>query len=204
MINVILHGYKGRMGQVLIDLIGQATDMQVVAGVDGNAQATDEAQGFSTFGAIADCDTPADVIIDFSNHLAVPALLDYSVKTGIPVVVATTALTEEEKAQMVEASTQVPVFNSSNMSLGINLVAKCLQQIMPALEADFNVEIVEKHHNMKKDSPSGTALLLADAANEACKEKKEYIYGRHGSEDECKISQMGIHAVRGGTIPGEH
>ena len=119
-------------------------------------------------------------------------------------VVCTTALTEDCLAAVDEAASEIPVFRSANMSLGINALAKALKTITPVLEPSFNVEIVEKHHNKKKDSPSGTAVLLADAVNSACKVKKEYVYGRHGKNDECRITDLGIHAVRGGTIPGEH
>ncbi len=122
----------------------------------------------------------------------------------LPVVVCTTALTPEHIAGLEAASKEIPVFRSANMSLGINLLAKAIKAITPALEDSFNVEIVEKHHNQKKDSPSGTAILLADAVNDSCETKKDYLYGRHGVTDECKITDLGIHAIRGGTIPGEH
>lgn len=201
MIKIILHGCNGRMGKVLQELIASSQDCVVVAGID---RYKGEGLAFPVFESPDKCDVSADVVIDFSNHNAIKDLMDYCVSTKTPVVVATTALGEAEKQLLQQASAHIPVFNSFNMSLGINLIAKVMETMMSVLEEDFNVEIVEKHHNQKIDSPSGTALLLADAINDSCKVKKEYIYGRHSKSDECKITDLGIHAVRGGTIPGEH
>lgn len=200
MIDIILSGANGRMGQVLQTMIAQQPEMQVVAGVDREAFEAD----FPTYQSMADCRVEADVIIDFSHYSAVPAVLDYSADKKIPVVVATTGLTDEIKKQIEKTAEQTAVFFSANMSLGINLLAKAIREITPVLEEEFNIEIVEKHHNQKKDSPSGTALLLADAVNDAVEEKKTYIYGRHGNDLKNPLSELGIHAVRGGTIPGEH
>lgn len=201
MIKIILHGCNGRMGRVLQEIIASSEDCTVVAGIDryeGNGLT------FPVFETPDKCDVTADVVIDFSNHSAIKDLMYYCVDTKTPVVVATTALGDEEKQLLKEASEHIAVFNSFNMSLGINVIAKVMETMMSVLEDDFNVEIVEKHHNQKIDSPSGTALLLADAINDACKVKKDYIYGRHSRADECKMTDLGIHAVRGGTIPGEH
>ncbi|MGM0175237.1 4-hydroxy-tetrahydrodipicolinate reductase [Enterococcus devriesei] len=200
MIDILLSGANGRMGQVLQTMIAQQSTMQVVAGVDREAFEAD----FPTYQSIADCQVAVDVIIDFSHYTAVPAVLDYAVEKNVPVVIATTGLTDEVKNQLFAASEKTAVFFSANMSLGINLLAKAIREITPVLEDEFNIEIVEKHHNQKKDSPSGTALLLADAVNDAVSEKKTYIYGRHGNDLENPLSELGIHAVRGGTIPGEH
>ena len=201
MINVILHGCNGKMGRAIAEIIKNTNDMQVVAGIDNTI---DENESFPTFLSVADCNIKGDVIIDFSHHSAVSGLLTYAANVKTPIVIATTALGDEEYAAIKTASSKIAVFNSFNMSLGINSIAKIMGALVPALEKDFNIEIIEKHHNMKKDSPSGTALLLADAINDACLEKKEYIYGRHGKSDECRITDLGIHSVRGGTIPGEH
>lgn len=200
MLNVILSGANGRMGKVLQTLIAQQTEMQVVAGVDREAFEAD----FPTYQAIADCRESADVVIDFSHYSAVPDVLTYCVDHKLPVVIATTGLTDEVKTQLISASKETAVFFSANMSIGINLLAKAIREITPLLEDEFNIEIVEKHHNQKKDAPSGTALLLADAVNDAVEEPKTYIYGRHGNDLENPLSELGIHAVRGGTIPGEH
>ena len=201
MLRIILHGSSGRMGKVLRGMIAAAPDMEVAAGIDAFP---DPEADFPQFTKAADCDIDADVVIDFSNHEAVPGLIEFCLNKKLPVVVCTTALTEDQLRMVDDASSDIPVFRSANMSLGINALAKALRSITPVLEPSFNVEIVEKHHNKKKDSPSGTAILLADAVNSACEVKKDYIFGRHGKDDECKITDLGIHAVRGGTIPGEH
>ncbi|MBV7390544.1 4-hydroxy-tetrahydrodipicolinate reductase [Enterococcus sp. ALS3] len=200
MLDVILSGANGRMGKVLQGIIAQQTEMQVVAGVDRESFAAE----FPTFTQISDVNVSADVIIDFSHFSNVPAVLGFAVEKKMPVVIATTGLEEEQKQALLAASKETAVFFSANMSLGINLLAKAIREITPLLEDEFNIEIVEKHHNLKKDAPSGTALLLADAVNDSVKEKKEYIYGRHGNDLTNPLSELGIHAVRGGTIPGEH
>jgi len=201
MITVILHGCKGRMGQVIMDLISQSEHLMLAAGIDLEVDGT---EGYPAYATFEECPINGDVLIDFSHHTCIPGVLDYCVSTNTPAVIATTALGELERAAIEEASRSIPVFNSFNMSLGINAIAKLMKTLVPLLENEFNIEIVEKHHNKKKDSPSGTSLLLADSINEACQNKKTYVYGRHGKDDECKISDLGIHAVRGGTIPGEH
>jgi len=201
MINVILNGCNGRMGQVLTRIIGEQDDMQVVAGIDAfPAQKND----YPVFGSPQECNVPADVIIDFSHFSAVPNLVKHCIEIKTPLVVATTGLDDECFAALKEASAVIPVFRSANMSIGINALAKAITAITPVLERDFNVEIIEKHHTKKLDSPSGTALLLADKVSDACETKKDYIYGRHSKNDEFKMTDIGIHAVRGGTIPGEH
>lgn len=201
MINIILNGCNGRMGQAIIQLINQSENLVLVAGIDSN---TNGMEPYQTFSNIQDCTIAGDVVIDFSHHSAVDGVLKYCVKNNTPVIIATTALGASEHALILEASRHIPVFNSFNMSLGINAIASLMKMLVPLLENNFNIEIVEKHHNKKKDSPSGTALLLADAINEACETKKQYIYGRNGSNDDCMITALGIHSVRGGTIPGEH
>ena len=199
--DVIISGYLGRMGKVLLDSIADDDELNVVMGFD----IVSEMDGELPICKLPDYKTiKADVIIDFSNFQAIPNLMDYCIETKTPVVICTTALGDEEKAKMRKASESVAVFNSSNMSLGINLIAKMLKLATPALEESFNVEIIEKHHNKKIDSPSGTAIMLADAVNEACVTKKDYIYGRHSKDDVPKMTDLGIHAIRGGTLPGEH
>jgi len=201
MIKVIINGCNGKMGQVLVKMIDEDPNMEVVAGIDSNRSTPSP---FKIYFSPEDCVHKADVVIDFSHHTAVPALIDYCVASKTPVVVATTALEKEEYDLIKEASKSVAIFQSANMSLGINIMKELLKKAMPPLEEHFNVELIEKHHNKKVDSPSGTALLLADSLNEACETKKDYIYGRHSKADECKITDLGIHAIRGGTIPGEH
>lgn len=201
MLRIILNGCNGRMGQVLTRIIGEKEDMKVVAGIDAKAVALSD---FPVFGSPQECDVEADVIVDFSHFSAVPNLLQHCIDIKSPVVVATTGLDDACFEMLTKAAETVPVFRSANMSLGINALAKAITAIMPVLEKEFNVEIIEKHHTKKLDSPSGTALLLADKVNDACQVKKDYIYGRHSKHDEFKMTDIGIHAVRGGTIPGEH
>ena len=201
MIKVIINGCNGKMGRVLVDMINEDSDMEVIAGIDSNSSIHSP---FKVYSSPGECEHKADVIIDFSHHSAVPALIDYCVSSKTPVVVATTALEESEYALIKEAAKETAIFQSANMSLGINIMKELLKKAMPPLEENFNVELIEKHHNKKVDSPSGTAFLLADAINESCETKKDYIYGRHGKADACKITDLGIHAIRGGTIPGEH
>lgn len=203
MIDIILNGCNGRMGQVLTKIIAEASDMQVVAGIDANPEKVTD-NTYPVFDSPQACGVKADIIIDFSHYKAVPNLLQYCIDVKTPVIIATTALDDECFDMIDKASAAIPVFRSANMSIGINALAKAISAITPVLEKDFNVEIIEKHHTKKLDSPSGTAVLLADKVNDACETKKEYIYGRHSKHDEFRMDQICIHAVRGGTIPGEH
>jgi 4-hydroxy-tetrahydrodipicolinate reductase len=205
--DVIINGINGRMGRVLLELMEEEGDIVLYAGFD--KLQTPEQVSFRgavvpLYGSPSECTGKADVIIDFSHYTAVPDLLKYALVTATPIVVCTTALAEDVRGMLRDAAAKIPVFNSSNMSLGINAVAGMCRLAMPALEENFNVEIIEKHHTKKLDSPSGTALLLADAINEACTRRKDYIYGRHSKNDDCKLSEIGIHAVRGGSLPGQH
>ena len=187
MIRAIINGCNGRMGQVLTQIIADTDGMEIVAGIDMNAVSSGS---FPVFKTPAECDTPADVMIDLEKRL--------------PMVIATTALEDGTISKIEEASEQIPIFRSANMSLGINLLAKAIRAIAPSLDGSFNAEIIEKHHNKKLDAPSGTALLLADNIKASCENEKKYIYGRHSKHDEFDINNIAIHAVRGGTIPGEH
>jgi 4-hydroxy-tetrahydrodipicolinate reductase len=206
--NIIISGILGRMGRAVCEAAADTPDMRVVYGIDaaaGSAETVTVDGEDVPVSANWNADmVAADAIIDFSHYTAVPALLRYAVAKTLPVVVCTTGLGEDERAAMREAARNVPVFNSANMSLGISVLKNMAQLAVPALERDFNIEITEAHHSMKKDSPSGTAIMLADAINEKCENRKDYVYGRHGKSDEVKITDLGIHAVRGGTIPGKH
>lgn len=202
MLNIILHGCNGNMGKTLQHIISEETDAFVGAGIDSN-MGTDPLP-FKLYSSPLDCEVKGDVVIDFSHYNAIEDLLTYCVKYSVPAVIATTALGDHELELIWKASEEIPVFHSANMSIGINVVSKMLKDAAPILEEDFHIEIIEKHHSKKKDSPSGTALLLANTINEAVSDKKELLFGRHGKNDQCKISELGIHSVRGGTIPGEH
>lgn len=196
-----MHGCNGKMGKVICDLVKNDTDTEMVAGVDvvsGNAP-------FPTFTDINSCDMPADVLIDFSTATAVPGVIKYAVSKKMPVVICTTGLSAETLKLIDEASEVVPVFKSANMSLGINLIANILKKYSKALyDAGFDVEIVERHHNQKIDAPSGTALLLADSVNEAMDNDLEYVYDRSNVREKRDRKELGLHAVRGGTIVGDH
>jgi 4-hydroxy-tetrahydrodipicolinate reductase len=208
--DLMIHGIYGRMGREVLAAAADDPDVDVTCGVDAAAASLDGASmafrnvEIPIFGSCDDFTGNVDVIIDFSHYTAVPALLGYASRRALPVVVCTTGIDEGGRAQMREAAGVVPVFNSPNMSLGIAVARKMAQAATPALEHDFSIEIVEAHHSMKKDSPSGTALMLADAINEKCDVRKDYVYGRHGAADEVKLTDLGIHAVRGGTMPGRH
>lgn len=201
MIKVMLHGCKGRMGLAIEKIIENSEEIKVVCGIDKVVEGTEK---YPTFSNISECDIAVDVVLDFSHHSAIPSLMAYCTEKKLPVVVATTSLGKEEEAAVITASESIPVFYSFNMSLGINVIAELFSTLVPILEKDFDIEIIDKHHNKKKDSPSGTSLLLADAINENCVNKKTYIYGRHSKEDNRTRDIVGIHSVRGGTIPGEH
>lgn len=198
---VLLSGCHGQMGHVLQKLIADNPAFEIVAGIDRTAKKNDD---FPVYTSIDDVKEEVDVVIDFSHYSGVPALINGCVAKEWPLVVATTGLTAETKAMLSVVSHVIPVFYSANMSLGINVLIKALQAAAPALESDFNIEIIEKHHNQKKDAPSGTALLLADSINQTLTTPKEYLFGRAGNDLENDFNQMGIHAVRGGSIPGEH
>lgn len=202
MTKVIMHGCNGRMGQNITRLIQADESIEIVAGIDAFDGITNT---YPVFKSIADCDVEADVVIDFAAAAAVDALLDYCAEKQIPVVLCTTGLTQEQLNKVQETSKKVAVLKSANMSMGINLLQKVLKDISPILaEAGFDIEIVEKHHNQKKDSPSGTALALGDAINEAFDEKFDYVYDRSDRSIARPKQEIGFSAVRGGTIVGDH
>ena len=202
MTRVIMHGCNGRMGQMISGLCTADPEIEIVAGVDTY---TEQKNDYPVFASIDQCDVAADAIIDFSNASAVDGLLDYCEAKQIPVVLCSTGLSEEELAKVDEASKKVAVLKSANMSLGINTLMSLLKQAVKVLApAGFDVEIVEKHHNQKLDAPSGTALALADSINEAMDNRYEYVYDRSDRRAKRDKKELGISAVRGGTIVGEH
>ncbi len=202
MVKVIMHGCNGHMGQTITRLIAADADIEIVAGVD-KYQGIENT--YPVFADIAECDVEADAIIDFCNASAVDGLLDYAVAKQVPVVVCTTGLSEEQLAEVKAASEKVAVLRSANMSLGINLLMKLLKEASLKLAAaGFDIEIVEKHHNLKLDAPSGTAIALADAINEEFDGEYEYVYDRSTRREKRDKKELGISAVRGGTIVGDH
>ena len=191
------------MGQAIVRAAADSKDCRIVAGVDVNADSASLACAFPVYATIEEFPGKCDVIVDFSHHTALPALLAYARRTDTALVIATTGHTEEEKAAMQEASAAVPVFFSGNMSIGINLLLELCRTAAKTLGTAFDVEIVEKHHNQKLDAPSGTALMIADAIAEE-REATEYTYDRHSVRAKRKPEEIGIHSVRGGTIVGVH
>ena len=207
MIKVIISGISGRLGTAIRTIVKEELDsdkFEIVAGFDQVDTSIDGIPVFSLPRNTPEEIPAADVVVDFSNYAFVPEVLRWCSSTKTPVVVATTALGASELELLHETAASIPVFHSANMSIGVNLVAKMSQLAAPVIEDSFNIEIVETHHNKKKDAPSGTAILLADAINETLEKKKDYVFGRHGRDEATNISELGIHAVRGGSIPGRH
>ena len=199
MIKALLSGCFGRMGGAVISAASENNKIEIISGVD----IASKESSFPVFKSYSEIDEVPDVIIDFSHHTTLPALLDYAVKNGVPVVIATTGHTEEEMAKMQEAATSIPVFFSRNMSLGVNLLIALARKASEFLGVDYDIEIIEKHHRNKLDAPSGTALMIADAIGEA-RESTSYTYDRHDRHQIRPQNEIGIHAVRGGSIIGEH
>ena len=202
MVRAIMHGCNGHMGQVITGLIKADEGIELVAGID---KYTGIANDYPVFESLEKCDVEADVIFDFSNAAAADALLTYCEEKKMPVVLCTTGLSEEQLAKIPEAAKKTAVLKSANMSLGINLLMKLLKEATKVLApAGYDMEIVEKHHNQKLDAPSGTAIALADSMNEAMDEAYHYVYDRSQERKKRDTKEIGISAVRGGTIVGEH
>ena len=202
MTRVIINGCNGRMGRFITDICAQDTEIEAVAGIDTY---TGTANSYPVFERITDCDVEADVIIDFSTAKAVDALIDYSVDKGLPVVLCTTGMSEEQLKKLEGAYEKVAILKSANMSLGINTLLELLKKAaLVFAPAGFDMEIVEKHHNQKLDAPSGTALALADSMNGALQNAYAYKFDRSKERKKRETYEIGISAVRGGNIVGEH
>lgn len=198
---VILSGIQGKMGHHVLEALQQNSAASVVAGVD---RVTDGNWTFPVYSNWQAVTQKADVIIDFSHHSAVDALLDYAQSTNTAAVICTTGISETQAARIKSISASVPLLRSGNMSVGVNMLLDLVARAAQTLYADYDIEIIEKHHNRKVDAPSGTALMLAQAAKDAVPEHREYSYGRQGTDCKRKPEEIGIHAIRGGTIVGEH
>ncbi len=197
-----MHGCNGRMGQMISGIVADDEDARIVAGID---VAGGQKNDYPVFQSIDDCDIPADVVIDFGAAPAVDHLLDWCVEKQIPCVECTTGLSEEQIKHLEDCSTKVAILKSANMSLGVNVLMKLVAEAAKVFsQAGFDIEIVEKHHRMKVDAPSGTALALADSINEAMDNKYEYVYDRSQVRQKRGSAELGISAVRGGTIVGDH
>jgi len=201
MINIIICGANGRLGQTLAACISGTSDMQVSAGVD--IQPDSIKNDFPVYASIGEVGEPADIIIDFSRPAALHAILDYAQEKNIGAVLATTGYSDNDRMMIAKFSGHVPLFYSANMSLGVNLQIALAKKAAEVLQDKFDIEIVEKHHNQKADSPSGTALSIAESINSVFGGSKEVVYGRH-SVSQKRGGEIGIHAVRGGTVVGEH
>ena len=190
------------MGQVISQIVNEDADAQIVAGIDPFDNGKME---YPVYKSLEDCKEEADVVIDFASAKAEDALLDYCGAHKLPVVVCTTGLSEEQLQKVAETAKKTAVLKSANMSLGINTLLKLVQDAAKVFATEgFDVEIVEKHHNQKLDAPSGTALALADSINEAMGNPYEYVYDRSQRRQKRDKKELGISAVRGGTIVGEH
>lgn len=202
MVRMIMHGCNGAMGRVITQLAAEDAELEIVAGIDVTEGAD---LGYPVFHSLDACTVSADVVVDFASAKAVDGLLDYCEAKGLPLVLCTTGLSEEQIARVSEVSKKTAVLRSANMSLGVNLLMKLVQDAARVLAGSgFDIEIVEKHHRRKKDAPSGTALALADSINEAMDQAYHYTYDRSGRSEARDPEEIGISAVRGGTIVGEH
>lgn len=202
MTKIIMHGCNGRMGHVISQVVANDSETEIVAGIDLN---TNTALAFPVFDSLDKCTVDADVIIDFSIAVAVDPLLDYVESTQIPLILCTTGLSKEQMDRVYQVSQTAPVFFSANMSIGVNLLIGLAKQAAKVLTgSNFDIEIIEKHHNQKVDAPSGTALAIAHSINETLDFSYEYKFDRSGEREKRDKNEIGIHAMRGGTIVGEH
>lgn len=202
MVNMIMHGCNGAMGQVITAMVKDMEGISIVAGIDLKDEGKNS---YPVFSSLEACDVKADVIVDFASAKAADGLLDYCERTAMPLVLCTTGLSEAQLKRVQEVSLKAPILRSANMSLGVNLLFRLVQDAARVLaEAGFDMEIVEKHHNQKADAPSGTALAIADAINEAMDNRYHYTYDRTVRREKRDSKEIGISSVRGGSIVGEH
>lgn len=199
MIEIILNGCCGKMGKVITECSKEFDNLKIIGGIDkypSNAP-------YPIFKSVADVSLKYDVLLDFSRSDALRDLLEITKKTKKPLILCSTGYDEEDLKLINEKSKTLPIFRSANMSLGINLINCLLRKVTPLLYENYDIEIIEKHHNQKLDSPSGTAILLANTIKESIKEETSFINGRNGHKKREK-NEVGIHAVRGGSIVGDH
>ena len=200
MTRIILSGALGKMGKAITSCVANRDDCEIVAGVD---IVEDSTLGYPVFQTFSEVQVKADVIVDFSNPALLLSMLDYAKSTNTAVVISTTGLSDEQIKTVEEYSKEIPVFFSYNMSMGVSLLCELCKTAAKVLGNDFDIEIVEAHHNQKLDAPSGTALMLADAIKEELPDVY-YEYDRHSKRQKRNEKEIGIHAIRGGNIVGEH
>jgi len=203
MTNILLSGANGRMGQAIASLVNSREDCNIIAGVDINTSISNSFNVYESFDRVP-VDIAIDVIVDFTNPKGLMPLADFAKERKIPVVVATTGLSKTEMEYLHEISNYTAVFYSANMSIGICLIKELVKKATAFLGEDFDIEIVEKHHNQKLDAPSGTALAIADCINQADNNKYEYIYDRHSRKSKRSTNEIGLSSIRGGNIIGDH
>lgn len=202
MIKIVVSGCNGAMGRMLTEVIEATEDTEIVAGIDRNLNACDNK--YPVYELPSLIKEQCDVIIDFSNPSNISSLIEYAVNNNIALVIATTGFNDDEENKIKEASKYTRIFKSSNMSLGVNVLINLVKQATSVLGDTFDIEIIEKHHNKKVDAPSGTAKMIANSINTELNNSMEFNYGRQGTDAKRKSNEIGIHAVRGGTISGEH
>ena len=200
MIKVLVCGIAGHMGRNICDLLKDDGEAEAVCGVDLHTPENFAGKVYKTF---AEVNEKVDVVIDFSSPACLESEMEYCIKHGVPAVIAATGYTAGQLAYIDECAKKIAVFRTANFSVGVNLLVKLVKEAAEFLGEKFDIEIVEKHHNLKKDAPSGTALMLADSVNSAFADKKPYVCGREGMVG-ARGREIGLHAVRGGTIVGEH
>lgn len=200
MTTILLSGACGKMGKFVAACAADDENLKVIGGVDKAETLTD----FPIFHSFSDVTVNADVIIDFSNVALLDSLLGYAIDKKIPLVIATTGYSDEQISKIHTAAKQIPVFFTFNMSLGVNLLCSLAKKAASVLGNDFDIEIVEKHHNQKIDAPSGTAIMLANTINKEFDDRLNYEYDRHSKRQKRTRNEIGIHSIRGGTIVGEH
>lgn len=201
MTKIVISGCCGRMGRTITELCAEKADVRIVAGFDVNAV---KLYDYPVYADPMEFSGEADVVIDFSVASSLEKLLAYCSARELPCILCTTGYSQEQLALIKKTSQSIPLFRSGNMSLGINLLTGLVKKAAAVLGTDFDVEIVERHHRMKVDAPSGTAIMLADAAASALPYDPEYVYDRHSVREKRSDHEIGISAVRGGTIVGEH
>lgn len=201
MINILLNGCNGRMGNAVSTLLKTNEEITITAGISPHSE---QPQQYPVFKNIYEFKENFDIIVDFSKAESLDILLTYALKKKRPLVIATTGHSPQQLSKIEKASKHIPIFKCVNTSLGVNLMLEIVKKAALVLGTDFDIEIVEKHHNQKIDAPSGTAIIIANAINEAVPEQYDFVYDRHSQKNKRTKKEIGFHSIRGGTYVGEH